>query len=102
MRELSPTEQERSVTTESKELDKRAVRALTESHPVLANSGEAKGADDLDAVGSHSGSTYTADTRRGSCPYPEIRHNAPDGACKHGRRTECATGTRPSLRTVAL
>jgi predicted nucleic acid-binding Zn finger protein len=80
-------------------LDDRDVRALTERMTVMPDVGDARGADDLYTVVSHSGSQYLVDARHGRCSCPDAEYNLPtdDGRerCKHVARAEYVTGERP-------
>lgn len=78
---------------EGTDLEPRDVRALTEYHSVLDDTGRARGADDLYLVVSESGSEYLVDARLGSCECPDHRHR--EVRCKHIRRVAYATGDRP-------
>jgi uncharacterized Zn finger protein len=93
MSEFESAALERAATDASTDLEQRAVRALTEYHTVLPNVGEARGADDVYAVVSQSGSQYIVDARHGSCTCPDARHR--DGTCKHQHRVAFATGETP-------
>jgi len=75
-------------------IDARDARALTECMTVLADVGEARGADGLYRVVGENGDTYTVDARSGACTCPDARHRNPDGGCKHARRVAYATGER--------
>jgi hypothetical protein len=58
--------------------------------------GAARGVENMYAVASGSGSTYVVDLEKRACECPDSMHNLRDGeACKHVRRAEFATGTRP-------
>jgi hypothetical protein len=71
----------------------RDIRALTEYHSVLGETGGVRGADDLYLVVSESGSEYLVDARLGSCECPDHRHR--EVRCKHIRRVAYAMGDRP-------
>lgn len=71
----------------------RDIRALTEYHSVLGETGRARGADDLYLVVSESGLEYLVDARLGSCECPDHRHR--EVRCKHIRRVAYAMGDRP-------
>lgn len=79
-------------------LDDRDVRALTERMTVMPDVGDARGADDLFTVVSHSGNSYLVDVRHGRCSCPDAEYNLPtdDGRerCKHVARAEYMTGRR--------
>lgn len=75
------------------ELCARDVRALTESHSVLPDVGQAADAPDLYTVVSQSGRTYTVDIMGPSCSCPDAEKR--DVTCKHARRVMFAEGMRP-------
>lgn len=74
-------------------LDDVDVRALTQSMTVLDDAGRVRGADDLFAVVSESSREYLVDHRDGVCECPDYRYR--ERRCKHIRRVDFATGTRP-------
>lgn len=84
MRHHSPADRESTDTT-----DERDIRALTEYLTVLPD------APDLYEVVSQSGSSYTVDARDGACTCADYEYRQPAGGCKHVRRVEFATGSRP-------
>ena len=78
---------------ECTDLDERDVRALVQKMTVLADIGEARGAEDVFVVVSESGKQYTVDARHDSCSCPDAEYR--DRTCKHQRRVAFATGGRP-------
>lgn len=91
---LESRDDERSI----EQLDDRDVRALTERMTVMPDVGDARGADGLFTVVSHSGNSYLVDVRHGRCSCPDAEYNLPtdDGRerCKHLARAEYVTGER--------
>jgi hypothetical protein len=85
---LTPTICFRIATKEG--IDKRTIRAATESMSIDRHAGDTGEFD----VYSESGSVYRVDLIAGSCSCPDDEHNAPAGGCKHLRRVEMETGQR--------
>ena len=75
---------------EGTELDKRDVRALTESMTVLL-----EGGDIYTVVGQNGNGEHRVDTRESRCTCPDYEYRQPEGGCKHLRRVAFATGQRP-------
>lgn len=76
------------------DLDDRDVRALTERMTVVPDVGQARGAEDLFVVVSHTGEQYLIDTRLDSCECPDYEYRSPDEGCKHLRRARYVRGER--------
>jgi len=74
-------------------LDDRDRRALTQYLTVLEDLDEARGREGVYAVVSQSGSQYHVDVDAGTCDCPD--HEYRGVRCKHLRRVEFATGSRP-------
>jgi hypothetical protein len=74
---------------DSKDLEQRSVRALTEYMTVLSEGG------DIYSVTTESGNSYRVDARKSRCTCKDYQYNLSDSEkCKHIRRYEFATGER--------
>lgn len=71
-------------------VQKRTIRAATESMSLDRHAGETGEFD----VYSQSGSVYRVNLIDQSCSCPDEEHNAPTDGCKHYRRVEMETGQR--------
>lgn len=79
--------------TDSDQLSDRDRRALSQYLTVLEDIDRVRGADDLYLVVSESGSEYLVDMQEGACECDDHRYRG--SKCKHARRIEFATGSRP-------
>lgn len=81
-----------SAAEHDRELDRRA---LTEYLSVLDNLGRVRDAEGMFLVVSQSGREYLVDGEQGTCVCEDYQYRGHERPCKHVRRVEFATGSRP-------
>lgn len=83
-----PTLDETEVEADLDAEDKRAYRARTERMVVVPEADVDAACTGLYRVYSQSGKTYVVDSVQSRCDCPDMKHNDPDGGCKHVKRVE--------------
>lgn len=86
-----------NATTGHESIDKRTIRAATESMSIDRHAG---GPGEYD-VYAESGQVYRVSLLEETCACPDEEHNQPADGCKHQRRVEMETGQREIPESIA-